>query len=52
MFSRPGEYLSQRPAPGWMQDRECPVSGGMGSHLILKLLDGKTIEVLGGHQIR
>jgi hypothetical protein len=27
------------------RDRECPVSGGMGSHLILKLADGKTIEV-------
>lgn len=27
------------------KDRECPMSGGMGSHLILKLLDGKTIEV-------
>jgi len=26
-------------------DRECPVSGGMGSHLILNLPDGKTIEV-------
>jgi hypothetical protein len=27
------------------RDHECPVSGGMGSHLILKLLEGKTIEV-------
>lgn len=26
-------------------DRVCPVSGGMGSHLLLKLADGKTIEV-------
>ena len=26
-------------------DRQCPVSGGMGSHLILKLADGSTIEV-------
>lgn len=28
-----------------VRDRMCPVSGGMGSHLILKLADGKTIEV-------
>ena len=28
-----------------IRDRECPMSGGMGSHLILKLADGKTIEV-------
>jgi len=28
-----------------VKDRECPVSGGMGSHLILKLSDGTTIEV-------
>jgi hypothetical protein len=28
-----------------LRDRECPMSGGMGSHLILKLSDGKTIEV-------
>jgi DNA/RNA endonuclease YhcR with UshA esterase domain len=28
-----------------VKDRECPVSGGMGSHLILKLDDGTTIEV-------
>lgn len=27
-----------------VKDRECPVSGGMGSHLILKQSDGKTIE--------
>src|SRR5581483_452628 len=26
-------------------DRQCPVSGGMGSHVTLKLADGKTIEV-------
>ena len=26
-------------------DRQCPVSGGLGSHLIVKLADGKTIEV-------
>ncbi|HVI09178.1 MAG TPA: hypothetical protein VND65_12880 [Candidatus Binatia bacterium] len=26
-------------------DRQCPVSGGMGSHIILKLADGSTIEV-------
>jgi len=26
-------------------DRQCPVSGGMGSHLMLKLADGSTIEV-------
>jgi DNA/RNA endonuclease YhcR with UshA esterase domain len=28
-----------------VRDRQCPVSGGMGSHVILKLADGKTIEV-------
>ena len=28
-----------------VRDRECPMSGGMGSHLILKVSDGKTIEV-------
>ena len=28
-----------------VRDRECPVSGGMGSHVILKLADGSTIEV-------
>jgi len=28
-----------------VRDRQCPVSGGMGSHIILKLSDGKTIEV-------
>lgn len=28
-----------------VKDRECPVSGGMGSHLVLKQSDGKTIEV-------
>jgi DNA/RNA endonuclease YhcR with UshA esterase domain len=28
-----------------VRDRQCPVSGGMGSHLILKLSDGSTIEV-------
>jgi hypothetical protein len=26
-------------------DRQCPVSGGMGSHVLLKLADGSTIEV-------
>ena len=26
-------------------DRQCPVSGGMGSHVTIKLGDGKTIEV-------
>jgi len=26
-------------------DRVCPVSGGMGSHITLKLTDGSTIEV-------
>jgi hypothetical protein len=26
-------------------DRQCPVSGGLGAHLNLKLEDGKTIEV-------
>lgn len=28
-----------------VRDRECPMSRGMGSHLILKLSGGKTIEV-------
>ena len=28
-----------------VKDRECPVSGGMGSHLILKLENGDSIEV-------
>lgn len=28
-----------------VRDRQCPVSGGMGSHVILKLEDGTTIEV-------
>jgi DNA/RNA endonuclease YhcR with UshA esterase domain len=28
-----------------VRDRQCPVSGGMGSHIVLKLSDGKTIEV-------
>lgn len=28
-----------------VRDRQCPVSGGMGSHLILKLANGNTIEV-------
>ena len=26
-------------------DRQCPMSGGLGAHLILKMVDGKTIEV-------
>ncbi len=28
-----------------VRDRACPVSGGMGSHVVLKLGDGSTIEV-------
>jgi hypothetical protein len=28
-----------------VKDRDCPVSGGMGSHLILKLGDNNTLEV-------
>lgn len=28
-----------------VRDRVCPVAGGMGAHLILKLADGKSIEV-------
>jgi len=28
-----------------VRDRQCPVSGGMGSHVLLKLEDGSTIEV-------
>src|SRR5215467_1280314 len=30
-----------------LRDRQCPVSGGVGSHIILKLEDGSTIEVTG-----
>lgn len=28
-----------------VRDRQCPVSGGLGSHVVLKLDDGTTIEV-------
>jgi len=28
-----------------VKDRQCPVSGGLGSHVVLKLDDGTTIEV-------
>lgn len=28
-----------------VHDRQCPVSGGLGAHIVLKLSDGKTIEV-------
>jgi hypothetical protein len=28
-----------------VRDRTCPVSGGVGSHIVLKLHDGSTIEV-------
>ncbi|HZP63718.1 MAG TPA: hypothetical protein VFB28_09915 [Terriglobales bacterium] len=28
-----------------VRDRQCPVSGGMGSHVVVKLEDGSTIEV-------
>ena len=28
-----------------VKDHDCPVSGGMGSHLTLKLADGSTLEV-------
>jgi TusA-related sulfurtransferase len=28
-----------------IRDRQCPVSGGIGSHIIMKLEDGTTIEV-------
>jgi hypothetical protein len=28
-----------------VKDRECPVSGGMGAHLILKLTDGSSLQV-------
>ena len=28
-----------------VKDRECPVSGGMGSHLMLKMADGNVLEV-------
>ena len=28
-----------------VKDRECPISGGMGAHLMLKLSDGQLLEV-------
>jgi hypothetical protein len=28
-----------------VHDRQCPISGGMGSHFMLKLSDGKILEV-------
>jgi hypothetical protein len=28
-----------------VKDRQCPISGGMGSHFMLKLSEGKVIEV-------
>ncbi|HUK26358.1 MAG TPA: hypothetical protein VLV49_17390 [Terriglobales bacterium] len=28
-----------------VRDRQCPMSGGLGSHVILKMTDGTTIEV-------
>ena len=28
-----------------VKDRDCPVSGGKGAHLMLKQVDGSTIEV-------
>jgi DNA/RNA endonuclease YhcR with UshA esterase domain len=28
-----------------VRDRQCPVSGGMGSHLVMRLKDGTVIEV-------
>lgn len=28
-----------------VRDRQCPVSGGMGSHVVLKLEDGASIEI-------
>jgi DNA/RNA endonuclease YhcR with UshA esterase domain len=28
-----------------VHDRQCPVSGGMGAHIVVKTGDGKTIEV-------
>src|SRR5438270_2354920 len=28
-----------------VRDRECPVSGGVGTHIIMKLENGNTIEV-------
>lgn len=28
-----------------VNDHECPVSGGMGAHVVMKLTDGSTIEV-------
>jgi hypothetical protein len=28
-----------------VKDRECPISGGMGAHLMLKLGDGQVLEV-------
>ena len=28
-----------------VRDRQCPMSGGLGSHLVMRLSDGKVIEV-------
>jgi hypothetical protein len=28
-----------------VRDRQCPMSGGIGSHLVMRLTDGKVIEV-------
>jgi hypothetical protein len=28
-----------------VRDRQCPMSGGLGSHLLMRLTDGKVIEV-------
>ena len=28
-----------------VRDRQCPVSGGLGSHVVLKLADGSSIEI-------
>jgi len=28
-----------------VKDRQCPVSGGMGAHLVLKLTDGSSLQV-------
>jgi hypothetical protein len=58
-FSVPAQTPTTEPVPKYdksteavfkgtvedVKDRQCPVSGGMGSHLMLKLGDGKVIEI-------
>lgn len=41
----PGTEVTLKGTVLEVQDRQCPVSGGVGSHFILKIADGDTIEV-------